>query len=258
MKTSIALLIALGIASQPLLAQQAQTLPQDSQPSSGTGMQPPQTLPASPSATDIQPQPDITPSSGSGASDTPAESQAGSMPDASSGDTTPMQSEAGSELRAAAPPVAELKPVVQGDVTYLCGGVGSDETDFMKREARNYDLMLTFAARNGEYLADVDVDIADARGNSVLQATCDAPIMLVDLPKSGNYKVRADAAGYTLSRTVKVATAKKQRQSVASASLVWPQQVAEGPESAPTATGDSGTGESRSGGENGNNENGAP
>lgn len=151
------------------------------------------------------------------------------------------------DLRAVPPSTAELKPAVQGDVTYLCGGVGEEEEAFMKQEAKGYDLMLTFAARNGAYLADVNVDIADAKGNSVLQATCDAPIMLVDLPRSGNYRVNADAAGYTLQRTVKVSAAKKGRPSVAAASLVWPQQVAEGVPSAETATGASGSEEKGSG-----------
>lgn len=250
MKASISILFALGIASQPTLAQ-IQTMPQEPTPSSGAGIQSQESSSQSPSSSGMQP-PGTDMSSGS--SDTPSESQAGTMPDASSGGSNAMQSEAGMELRAAAPPVAELKPMVQGDVTYLCGGVGSEEAAFMKRQAKDYDLMLTFATRSGAYLADVDVDISDARGNSVLQANCDAPIMLVDLPKSGNYKVRADTAGYTLNRSVKVATGKRTRQSVAAASLVWPQQVAEIPAEGTTATGASGRdGSSEAGGESSNN-----
>lgn len=261
MKTSISLLITFGFASQAAFAQ-VHTLPQ---PSPDAQMQP---SPSAPSQPELQPQPGMPPadagtSSGSspgssqdssGASDTPAESQAGTVPDPSSGGANGMQSEAGMELRAAPPPMAGLKPVVQGDVTYLCGGIGADETAQMKQEAKGYDLMLTFAARNGAYLADVNVDIADARGNSVLQATCDAPIMLVDLPRSGNYRVSADAAGYTLRQTVKVSASKKNRSNVASASLVWPQRVAEGPASAETATGASGSDENES--ENRNSESG--
>lgn len=255
MKTSISLLITFGLASQAALAQ-VQTLPQEPQSPADAQMQ----APTAPSP-DVQQHPGMTPpvdsgpssgassstsGSSTGASDTPAESQAGTVPDPSSGGSNGMQSEAGMELRAAPPPMAELKPVVQGDVTYLCGGIGTDEAAHMKQEAKGYDLMLTFAARNGAYLADVNVDIADAKGNSVLQATCDAPIMLVDLPKSGNYRVSADAAGYTLRQTVKVSAAKKNRPSVASAALVWPQRVAEGPASAETATGASGSEENES------------
>ena len=234
MKASIAILFAFGIASQPALAQ-THGLPHERTPSADTGMQPQEPSSQMPPATEMRPEPGTGTSSGS--SGMPMDSHKGAMPDASSGGPNAMQSEAGMELRAAAPPAAELKPMVQGDVTYLCGGVGAEEAAYMKRQAKDYDLMLTFATRSGAYLADVDVEISDARGTSVLEANCDAPIMLVDLPRSGNYKVRADTAGYELSRTVKVATGKKTRQSVAAASLVWPQQVAEIPAEGSTATG---------------------
>lgn len=252
MKTSTSILITLGLASHAALAQ-VQTLPQEPQPPSDVQMQP---GPATPSLPGWERQPGMTspsdagstsgssaaPDASSGSSPTPADSQAGTVPDPSSGGSNGMQSEAGMDLRATTPDTttAGLKPMVQGDVTYLCGGIGDEETAFMKQQARDYDLMLTFAARDGAYLADVNVDIADAKGNSVLQVNCDAPIMLVDLPRSGNYRVSADAAGYTLQRTVRVSAAKKSRQSVASTSLVWPQQVAEGVPSSDTATGASG------------------
>ena len=248
MKAPIFLLFSLGIACQPAVAQ-VQAPPPDVRQSPGIDMPQPRELSRqSPKDMDMPPQPGMSmpPDSSSGSSGMPSKHQAGTMPDPSSGGSNGMHSEAGMELRAAAPAVDELKPVVQGDVTYLCGGVGADEAAYMKSEAKNYDLMLTFAARNGAYLADVNVDIADAKGNSVLQANCDAPIMLVDLPKSGNYRVRADAAGYAQNRTVKVATGKKSRQHVAAASIVWPQQVAEGPASASTATGDGSRGQGRS------------
>lgn len=221
------LLIALGVAAQLAFAQV-------------------QTAPHPPLPADIQPQQDVTPTSGAGTPDSPAAGQAPPASGLSSGAPDPMRSEAGADLRALPSPVAGVEPVVQGDVTYLCGGIGAEEAAYMKNEAKDYDLMLTFAARDGAYLADVDVDIADARGNAVLQANCDAPILLVDLPHSGSYRVRADAAGYTLNRTVNVSAAKRNRRGIASASLVWPQQVAEGqaPEPAATSTGDSGTGDS--------------
>lgn len=265
MKASISLLFALGIAYQPALAQVQAPAPELRQ-SPGIDMpQPQEQLRQSPNDIEMPPEPGMSmpPGSSSGSSGMPSKDQAGTMPDPSSGGSNGMQSEAGMELRAAAPAVDELKPIVQGDVTYLCGGVGADEAAYMKSEAKNYDLMLTFAARDGAYLADVDVDIADTKGNSVLQANCDAPIMLVDLPKSGNYRVRADAAGYTQNRTIKVAAGKKSRQRVAAASIVWPQQVAEGPVSSSTATGDGSRDQGRSeagsgsGGSNSNDSSGA-
>lgn len=178
--------------------------------------------------------------SGSG-SDTP-----GSMPDSSG--ASGVQSEAGAELRAAAPAPARLQPQTQDDVTYLCGGVGIEEASYMKQQARGYDLMLTFAARDGSYLADVNVDIRDAKGNPVLQTNCDSPILLVDLPRSGTYRIHADAAGYALNKTARVQAKQKASSHVASVVLTWPQQVAEAPSRRETSSGSSGTpGDERNG-----------
>ena len=151
-----------------------------------------------------------------------------------------MRSEAGLEQESASNMSGLPQPVTQDDVTYLCGGVGAEESAFMKQEARSYDLMLTFAARNGAYLADVDVDIKDARGNDVLQTACDAPILLVDLPRSGTYRVRAEAAGYELNKTIRVNAGKRTRPHVAAAVMSWPQQAAESGGAATTSTGASG------------------
>jgi len=153
-----------------------------------------------------------------------------------------MQSEAGTELRPAAPMQARLQPQTQGDVTYMCGGVGKEEAAYMKKQEPNYDMMLTFAARNGEYLADVNVDIKDAKGNSVLQTNCDSPMMLLDLPKSGTYHVHADAAGHIQNQTVRVRGREGKNPTVASVVMSWPQRVAQAPTETGTATGSSGGG----------------
>lgn len=89
----------------------------------------------------------------------------------------------------------------QNGITYVCGGVGSDEAEKMKRAARDYDLMVTFATKQGAYLSDVEVDIADTRGHSLLNTTCEGPIMLVDLPKGGRYHIRGKLDGQATSGT---------------------------------------------------------
>lgn len=207
MKRISRLLIALGVLSTPVLAQVHST-----------------------------PQP------------VPGAESSGASGDSSSGasGSGPMRSEAGADLPPPPSPIARLKPVTQDDVTYLCGGVGEEESSYMKQQAKGYDLMLTFATRSGAYLADVDVDIRDAGGNTVLQLACDSPILLVDLPQGGTYKVRAETAGYTLNKSVKVAGGRKQSPKVASSILSWPQQVAEGG-AAPTSTGSGSSGDRAAG-----------
>lgn len=87
----------------------------------------------------------------------------------------------------------------QNGVRYTCGGVGSDEARAMKEQAARHNLMLTFASRSGNYLSNVDVDIADAHGRTVLKTTCEGPIMLVDVPSGGRYRIHGALAGQTMS-----------------------------------------------------------
>jgi len=159
--------------------------------------------------------------------------------DSSSG-ASGSQFEAGVESSPPSSPVVRLKPQMQGDVTYLCGGVGAEEASYMKNEARGYDLMLTFAAQDGSYLADVNVDIRDAKGEPVLQTKCDSPLLLVDLPRSGIYRIRAETAGYALNRIAKVTAKEKRGAQLASIVLAWPQQVAEAPGTPESTSGGSG------------------
>ena len=89
----------------------------------------------------------------------------------------------------------------ENGITYVCGGVGSDEAEKMKRAAREHDLMLTFATKAGDYLADARVVIDDTRGHPLLSTTCDGPIMLVDVPRGGRYHVRSEMEGQATSGT---------------------------------------------------------
>jgi hypothetical protein len=117
--------------------------------------------------------------------------------------------------------VARLEKQTENDVKYVCGGIGIDEVASLKDAASNYDLMLTFAASSGAFIADVDVQIADARGRPVLNVTCNGPIMLVDLPRDGRYRVRAEAEGRTLTRSAQVS----ERASVQRIRMAWPVQT---------------------------------
>jgi hypothetical protein len=99
---------------------------------------------------------------------------------------------------------------------YRCGGVGQDEQQRMKAEAPQHDALLTFAVATGAYLADVDVRISDSKGVVVLEGKCDGPLMLVDLPGHGSYRVAATAKGKTQSKTVAIGN------KPARAVFVWP------------------------------------
>jgi hypothetical protein len=178
----------------------------------------------------------------------PADSGAGSS--ISSGASGEPHGASGPQFNGAPDVASAPQEKTQNGVSYVCGGVGRDEVAYMKQQAGKYDMMLTFAARNGDYLADVDVEVKDARGNPVLQTRCDAPMMLIDLPQGGTYRVHAETGGYSLNRTAHV-NAGRSKQRVARVAMVWPQSTGtfEGPQTATGGSATGGTSRSGSGGQ---------
>lgn len=128
------------------------------------------------------------------------------------------QSSAPAAVQSSSAPAAALQPTTENGITYVCGGVGEMSKDQMKQAAADYDLMLTFAAGDGTYLADVGVEIADGKGRPLLKTTCGGPIMLVDFPKAGAYRVRGDTQGHTVTKSVRVAKGGKVQKTV----MAWP------------------------------------
>ena len=89
--------------------------------------------------------------------------------------------------------------------TYVNGGVGKDEEVALHRIAKEFPLRLTFSERkDGEFLADVPVVIADARGNPVFELPKAGPMLYVMLP-NGKYRVSARFEGLTESQEVTLA-----------------------------------------------------
>ncbi|HUR89412.1 MAG TPA: carboxypeptidase-like regulatory domain-containing protein [Ramlibacter sp.] len=114
---------------------------------------------------------------------------------------------------------------IAGNVEYMTGGIGSEESSQMQAQARRWPLALEFATRAGDqahWLANIDVTVIDHRGTTVLQATSDGPLLLARL-RPGNYTVRASADGKVLQRKVHIAPGESARSV-----FVWPQQTATG------------------------------
>jgi hypothetical protein len=116
-------------------------------------------------------------------------------------------------------PDAPVQPRTENGLRYLCGGVGLDESDYMKSQARSHGLLMTFATTDGSYLAKVHVDIADRRGKPLLSVDCDAPMLLVDLPTGSRYRILAQTGGASLSRSASVRAGGGSR-----VVFVWPMQ----------------------------------
>ena len=116
-----------------------------------------------------------------------------------------------------------LQPTTENGVTYLSGGIGESEVQQIKNTAKDYNLMLTFTTqKRGAYLADVTVDIENAKGKNILSAVSQGPIFLADLP-NGKYRVKATAEGKVVSKNIYISGKKQVRTA-----LTWPDKLVEG------------------------------
>jgi hypothetical protein len=88
-------------------------------------------------------------------------------------------------------------------VPYVTGGVGEEERDYLKTISKNFNLKLMFAATTGNYLSDVQVEIRDARNQTVLDAVSNGPFLYADLP-AGSYTVAVSGPGQVAKRSVKL------------------------------------------------------
>jgi hypothetical protein len=94
-----------------------------------------------------------------------------------------------------------------GAVTFVSGGVDDASLDRMKSMVPGFNLKMVFALNSGAFLSDVNVTIADARGNQVLQTKSEGPWLLARLP-AGTYQVVATEGGNAVRRTVTVGAGK--------------------------------------------------
>lgn len=90
-----------------------------------------------------------------------------------------------------------------GNVAYVSGGVSEEDRMALEPIARDFNLKLVFALRNGEYLSDTAVVVSSARGQPILETKSDGPWFFAKLP-SGQYTVTATANGQAQRKTVSV------------------------------------------------------
>lgn len=119
-------------------------------------------------------------------------------------------------------PTAGTRPMpevqTQNGVKFMCGGIGMIEAARMRQIAADYDLLLTFAAGNGAYLADIDVSISGPDDTSLVTTRCNGPLMLVDMPRAGSYRIRAESEGMPVTRKVRVTAGQAGKR----LSVTWP------------------------------------
>lgn len=94
----------------------------------------------------------------------------------------------------------------RGEIAWVSGGIGSDQSAAFKAAMPQYPLSLEFArhsAAGNEYLANVPVKIADSSGTPLLDTRSRGPFMLVSIP-AGRYVISARHDGQTERRAVDI------------------------------------------------------
>lgn len=104
---------------------------------------------------------------------------------------------------------ADAKAQTSSGVSHVSGGVGDDSIAKLEAQVKNFNLKLVFALQSGNYVTDVKVVIADAKGKTLLDTTSAGPWFLVKLP-AGKYQIDATFEGKSVKRSVTVGKAKLQ------------------------------------------------
>jgi len=104
------------------------------------------------------------------------------------------------------------------EVCYISGGISADEVSQFKSHAKEYLLEIVFVQKTDpeendrieEYLAEVQLQIKDSKGNVVVDTATEGPFFLADLPL-GSYKITAEHDGVIKNNAVKIIAKKHQR-----------------------------------------------
>lgn len=106
--------------------------------------------------------------------------------------------------------------VMVGNVSYVSGGVGEESRERLNAFSSAFNLRLLLASKSGEFIGDVRVTIADAKGRVVLEAVSEGPIFMANLPP-GSYEVTASSGEQPYRQKVAVSKGKQ-----ASLHFRWP------------------------------------
>ncbi|MDR3514324.1 MAG: hypothetical protein P4M00_00790 [Azospirillaceae bacterium] len=107
----------------------------------------------------------------------------------------------------ASPALAQLappQPKTQNGVTFVSGGVDSDNMKAMHEIAKNYNVQLLFAGKgSGEYLADVQVRLVGAHEKPIIDTLADGPYFLAQL-EPGRYQLTATYNNQPIQEVIEV------------------------------------------------------
>jgi len=99
--------------------------------------------------------------------------------------------------------LAEVQKGNQNGIAFENGGWSIDSADEIKGRAGRFPVMLVFAWTEGSYLSDVNVQVVNSKGDSLLSLNNLGPLVLIDLPK-GDYMINVERNGKPQSRRLNV------------------------------------------------------
>jgi hypothetical protein len=106
----------------------------------------------------------------------------------------------------------------QGDMSYVTGGIGEDESDALQATQHNYNLHVMNADKDGHFSDDIRIVISDPK-HTVLLDTVGGPLFYANVP-SGRYLVEGFSDTQSKKQTVTIAGNKTVR-----VRFVWPQDA---------------------------------
>jgi len=108
-------------------------------------------------------------------------------------------------------------------LNYLNGGIGREEVEAMRLQAKHFSLQILFSqGKHGTLLTDVGVHIADGKGNPVFRKKSVGPMLYVDLP-AGEYKVTGVYQGHKQAHKISIVKGGKSQRLI----LNWAADAAE-------------------------------
>lgn len=107
----------------------------------------------------------------------------------------------------------------QGNVSFVTGGIGQSEAIAFQQDAKRFPLELEFVMRDtprDAFLSDVNVNIRNHVGITVLNTVSQGPFLLATLPP-GKYTITANVDGIVKHGAINISPNKHER-----AVFVWP------------------------------------
>lgn len=111
----------------------------------------------------------------------------------------------GAALGFTVPGLAQDMPPTQtsNGVTFVTGGIGQSRIEAFRKAAPDYNLRATFTAPGGAFMADVNVTLKDAQGNTLVTTITEGPFFYAQVPP-GRYELTAAFGNQSFQRKLEV------------------------------------------------------